>query len=326
MATRYIQSFSICDTVAEVNTLPLNIGTAFCSETHCWYDSQGGWHKSQPGDVSGLATASQGALADSAVQPSTLNSALSLKANISSLAPVALSGVYNDLSGKPTLGTAAAQNTGAFATATQGSKADTAVQPGSLAAVATSGSYNDLSSKPTTPAAQGQSDWNSVSGISQIANKPTLGTAAAQDVGAFATSAQGTKADNAAVASTTTSALAGKAALIAYYNAAGAVNAVVKKWVGIVTPNTASGHTIDISSAGFSTILNVQIIGIRNTAIVTSSPNVSIKSVSTTQVVVNITEGSALTQTIAGITVLLGLPVVFANITGLTLQVMVEGY
>ncbi len=46
------------------------------------------------------------------------------------LAAVATSGQYSDLSGKPTLGTAAAQPATAFATATQGGKADTAVQIG----------------------------------------------------------------------------------------------------------------------------------------------------------------------------------------------------
>lgn len=59
---------------------------------------------------------------------------------------------------------------------------ETALQPGSLdgyalssslAAVATSGSYNDLSNKPTIPAAQVQSDWNAVSGMGVILNKPT---------------------------------------------------------------------------------------------------------------------------------------------------------
>jgi hypothetical protein len=40
-------------------------------------------------------------------------------------------------------------------------------------------------------------DWNSSSGDSQILNKPTLGTAAAEDVGAFATAAQGALADSA---------------------------------------------------------------------------------------------------------------------------------
>lgn len=46
------------------------------------------------------------------------------------------------------LGTAAAENVEAFASAAQGGKADTAVQPGALSAVATSGSYDDLTNKP----------------------------------------------------------------------------------------------------------------------------------------------------------------------------------
>lgn len=93
--------------------------------------------------------------------------------NKPSLATVATSGSYSDLSNKPTLGTAAAADATDFATATQGGKADTAVQPGDLATVATSGSYSDLS------------------------NKPTLGTAAAADSTDFATATQGGKADTA---------------------------------------------------------------------------------------------------------------------------------
>jgi len=50
--------------------------------------------------------------------------------NKPTLATVATSGAYSDLSGRP-----------------------------SLATVATSGSYNDLSNKPTIPSAQIQSDW-----------------------------------------------------------------------------------------------------------------------------------------------------------------------
>lgn len=46
----------------------------------------------------------------------------------SSLATVATTGAYADLSGKPTLGTAAATNSTAYATAAQGAKADTALQ------------------------------------------------------------------------------------------------------------------------------------------------------------------------------------------------------
>lgn len=65
-----------------------------------------------------FATAAQGALADSAVQPADI-------------------------------GTAAAEDVGYFATAAQGLLADSAVQPGDLAAVATSGDYDDLSNKPS---------------------------------------------------------------------------------------------------------------------------------------------------------------------------------
>ena len=50
----------------------------------------------------------------------------------------------------------------------------TPVNPSSLATVATSGSYNDLSNKPTIPAAQVNSDWNAVSGVAEILNKPNL--------------------------------------------------------------------------------------------------------------------------------------------------------
>lgn len=47
-----------------------------------------------------------------------------------------------------------------------------------LATVATTGSYNDLSDKPTIPAAQVNSDWNAVSGVAEILNKPSLATVA----------------------------------------------------------------------------------------------------------------------------------------------------
>jgi len=49
------------------------------------------------------------------------------------LATVATSGDYDDLTGKPTLGTAAATDSTDYATAAQGAKADTAVQPAAIA-------------------------------------------------------------------------------------------------------------------------------------------------------------------------------------------------
>jgi hypothetical protein len=71
------------------------------------------------------------------------------------------------------LGTAATTNASDYATAAQGTLADSAVQPGSLANVATSGAYADLS------------------------GLPTLGTAAATNSDAYATAAQGALADSA---------------------------------------------------------------------------------------------------------------------------------
>lgn len=51
---------------------------------------------------------------------------------ITGLATVATTGAYADLSGRPTLGTAAATDATAYATAAQGANADTAVQPAGL--------------------------------------------------------------------------------------------------------------------------------------------------------------------------------------------------
>lgn len=65
--------------------------------------------------ASAFATAAQGVKADSAVQPAAM-------------ADVATTGAYSDLSGRPTLGTSAAEASTAFATAAQGTKADSALQ------------------------------------------------------------------------------------------------------------------------------------------------------------------------------------------------------
>lgn len=52
------------------------------------------------------------------------------------LADVATSGAYGDLTGTPTLGSAASQPSSAFATAAQGALAESAVQPGDLGTAA----------------------------------------------------------------------------------------------------------------------------------------------------------------------------------------------
>lgn len=110
------------------------------------------------------------------------------------------------------------------------------------------------------------------------------------------------------------------------YNASGKVNQSLKIWSANVTPSTSNGHSIDISSAGFTTILSATVTAVRNTTSAATSPNVSIKSKSTTALVVNVVEDNPATVTILGINVLSGSPSVFANTTGLTLDVIVIGY
>lgn len=114
-----------------------------------------------------------------------------------------------------------------------------------LAAVATSGSYADLANTPTIPAAQVQTDWNAASGMGAILNKPalfsgayadltgkpTLGTAAAQDVTAFATAAQGAKADSAVQ----------PAALASYATTAALTSGLAGK---VATTTTVNGHAL----------------------------------------------------------------------------------
>lgn len=62
--------------------------------------------------------------------------ALNLKANSSALSTVAISGAYNDLTGKPTLGSSASHPASDFATAAQGALADTALQTAPVVSVA----------------------------------------------------------------------------------------------------------------------------------------------------------------------------------------------
>lgn len=145
------------------------------------------------------------------------------------------------------------------------------------------------------------------------------------DTSGFATAAQGTKADNAAVGSTTTTALATKSPIVNYFSAAGSISPSIKRWVATVTPGTSTGLSIDISSASFSSILNAQAIAVRNTTTATSSPNVSIKSITNSALVVNITEGNAALVSLLGSSVLLGAATVFAATAGLTLYVCVDG-
>lgn len=108
------------------------------------------------------------------------------------------------------------------------------------------------------------------------------------------------------------------------FNGSGQIS-ITKRWMGVITPNTGNGYSVDISSAGFSNVMSVNAIAAKNTATTTSVPNISVKSYTTTAVVLNIIEGNSSLVSILGSGVLLGVSTQFANVSGLTVWVIVEG-
>ena len=97
--------------------------------------------------------------------------------NKPSLATVATSGSYNDLSDKPDIPSQQKQSNW---TEQDSSDPSYIKNKPNLASVATSGSYNDLSNKPSIPAPQVQSDWNEAdtTKVDYIKNKPNLASVA----------------------------------------------------------------------------------------------------------------------------------------------------
>ena len=117
-----------------------------------------------------------------------------------------------------------------------------------LASVATSGSYNDLSNKPTIPSAQVNSDWNAVSGVAEILNKPTLGTMAGESASDYTPTA------NLATVATSGSYddLLNKPTIPTVNDATLTITqGGVSK--GTFTANASSNVTIDLDSGGGST-------------------------------------------------------------------------
>lgn len=212
-----------------------------------------------------------GAITGTLADQTDLNAALAAKANDADLAAVAFSGRYADLSGTPTSWswgsisgtptTLSGYGITDAATAAQGAKADSAVQPGALATVATTGAYGDLSGRPTIPAAQVNADWTAVSGVAKVLNKPTLGSASTHAAADFATAAQGAEADTAlqpgdvgtaAYAATSAFATAAQGAKADSAVQPGALGSAA--YVATTTFATAAqGSTADTTAAGLST-------------------------------------------------------------------------
>jgi len=133
-------------------------------------------------DPTDYATAAQGGLADSAVQPGDL-------------AGVATSGNYTDLSNLPTLGTAAATDSTDYATAAQGALADTAQQPPSEGAFVN----GDKTKLDGIEALADITDATNVEAAGALMDSEVTNLAAVKafDPSDYATAAQGSTADTA---------------------------------------------------------------------------------------------------------------------------------
>lgn len=82
--------------------------------------------------LDGIASGATANATDADLRDRSTHTGTQAAATITGLSTVATTGAYADLSGKPTLGTAAAANSGDFATAAQGGKADTALQAAAI--------------------------------------------------------------------------------------------------------------------------------------------------------------------------------------------------
>lgn len=111
-----------------------------------------------------------------------------------------------------------------------------------------------------------------------------------------------------------------------FYNRTGRVHKIMKVFADTITPTTGNGYSMDISAAGFTSVIGATAMAQRNTGTATSVANVGIKSFNTTTVVFNITEGNPSLINILGNNVLLGPATVFSPSSGLLLHVLVIGY
>ena len=111
-----------------------------------------------------------------------------------------------------------------------------------------------------------------------------------------------------------------------FYNRNGRVYKIMKVFSDTITPSTGNGYSLDISASGFTSIVSISAMAQRNTSTATSSPNVGVKSYTTSAIVFNMTEGNADLINILGSNVLLGPSTQFSSASGLLLHVTVVGY
>lgn len=103
--------------------------------------------------------------------------------------------------------------------------------------------------------------------------------------------------------------------------------ALTKVYHVTVVPTVANGGTLDISGFGLTTVANVQVSVMRNTATPNDVPTVSLKSISTSSIGYNLIQGNNAIVAILGINVLSGAPNVFVTTPGdCTLRFQITGW
>lgn len=167
-----------------------------------------------------------------------------------------------------------------------------------LATVATSGSYNDLSNKPTIPAAQVNSDWDAISGVAQILNKPTLGTMASESASDY------TKTSGLATVATSGDYddLTNKPT-IPTVNDATITFTQGGTTKGTITLNQSSDATIALDAGGSSTSIPNPAYGTSSTAAATAQKVVSIPAITELNVGQVIMIRPSTTSTVANSTI-----------------------
>lgn len=211
------------------------------------------------------------------------------------LGDVAYSNSYDDLDNKPDLFSGSYNDLSNKPTLFSGAYADLTGKPALF-----DGDYNNLTNKPTIPT---------------NTNQLTNGAGFITSSGAPVQSVNGQTGD--------VNLILGDS--VEFYNSSGRVHQKIKVFTQSYTPNTGNGYSMDISAAGFSTILSVQVSPVLNTSSSGALQDYEIKSVSTSEVTVNITTPNALNVSLVGLT-LLGVPNFIGSGTATTIYLTVIGY
>lgn len=111
-----------------------------------------------------------------------------------------------------------------------------------------------------------------------------------------------------------------------YYNRAGLVKKQIRVWNDTISITSAS-PVIDISSAGFTQILDIQGQVMQNSAVLTNFAWGNVKTYSNTSVTINLAQQNNNTVTILGISVLSGSPISPpTSFSGTFISLKVTGY